>query len=194
MPYYESIRVDIQNPTASNKLCWMMLERLPIDPNRLHCIGIKPGMYLRTYGFGQDDNKEHYSEVVLLDTNEPTILAGVYQYFDNSYEAGGGGNFRYLEGDHRIYYGGNTTPSYRGSGCEDFYHSSWYFQEGLFDRMDECLVLKNDSYYRVATSRFFPLYRAPYHEDGMKFTWQVGEPSMPDPNDTYTRWITWYYQ
>ena len=194
MPYYESVRVDIQNPTASNRSIWMMLERLPMDPNRLYSAGIKPGMYLRTYGFGQDGNKTHYSEVDLLDTNEPTILAGVFQYFDNSYEAGGGGNFRYLEGDHRIYYGGNATPSYRSSGCEDFYHSSWYFQEGLFDRMDECLVLKNDTYKRVSASRFFPLHRAPYHKDGIKFTWQVGEPAMPDPCDTYTRWITWYYR
>jgi hypothetical protein len=194
MPYYESIRIDIQNPTASNHLCWMMLERLPIDPNRLYCLGLAPGMYLRTYGFGQDGNKEHYSEVVLLDTNEPTILAGVFQFFDNSAAAGGGNNFKYLEGDHRIYYNGSLTPSYQSSGCEDFYHSSWYFQEGLFDRMDECLVLKNPTNYNLAASRFFPLNRAPSAENGIKFTWQVGEPAMPDPCDTYTRWITWYYE
>ncbi|MGD9110473.1 MAG: DUF2961 domain-containing protein [Phycisphaerales bacterium] len=194
MPYYESIQVDIQNPTASNKLCWMMLERLPIDPNRLYCIGLKPGMYLKTYGFGQDGNKEHYNELVLLDTSEPTILAGVFQYIDNSTAAGGGNNFKYLEGDHRIYYGTSGTPSYRSSGAEDFYHSSWYFQEGLFDHMDECLVLKNTTDYRIAASRFFPLERAPYHEDGIKFTWQVGESAMPDPCEPYVRWITWYYQ
>ncbi|MHC4573359.1 MAG: DUF2961 domain-containing protein, partial [Planctomycetota bacterium] len=194
MPYYSSVRVDIQNTSASNGLCWMMLERLPMDPNRLYCIGLRPGMYLKTYGYGQDGNKTHYSEVVLLDTNEPTVLAGVFQFFDNSTASGGGGNFKYLEGDHRIYYGDSSTPAYRGSGCEDFYHSSWYFQEGLFDRMDECLVLKNSTNYNLAASRFFPLYRAPFSENGIKFTWQVGEPAMPDPCDTYTRWITWYYK
>lgn len=194
MPYYESIRIDVQNPTASNGLCWMMLERLPIDPNRLYSMGLKPGMYLKTYGYGQDGNKEHYSEIALLDTNEPTILAGVFQYIDNSTAAGGGNNFKYLEGDHRIYYGGNSIPAYRSSGAEDFYHSSWYFQEGLFDNMDECLVLKNETSKRIAASRFFSLEKAPYHEDGIKFTWQVGEPAMPDPCEPYVRWITWYYQ
>ncbi len=194
MPYYNSIRVDIQNTSASNGMCWMMLEKLPMDPNRLYCIGLQPGMHLKTYGYGQAGNKTSYSEVVLLDTNEPTVLAGVFQFFDNSIASGGGGNFYYLEGDHRIYYNGSGTPSYRSSGSEDFYHSSWYFQEGLFDRMDECLVLKNSTNYNVAASRFFPLCRAPYGQQGIKFTWQVGEPAMPDPDDTYTRWITWYYE
>jgi len=194
MPYYSSIKVDVQNTSASNGLCWMMLERMPIDPNRLYCMGLQPGMYLKTYGYGLDGNKTHFSEVVLLDTNEPTILAGVFQFFDNSIESGGGGNFHYLQGDLRIYYNGSGTPSYRSTSTEDFRHSSWYFQEGTFDRMDECLVLKNNTNYNIATSRFFPLYRAPYGEEGIKFTWQVGEPGMPDPNDTYTRWITWYYE
>ncbi len=194
MPYYESIRIDVQNTAASNALVWMMLERLPIDPNRLYCMGLQPGMYLKTYGYGLDGNKTHYSEVTLLDTNEPTVLAGVFQFFDNSTASGGGNNFKYLEGDHRIYYGGSGTPLYRSSGCEDFYHSSWYFQEGLFDHMDECLVLKNSTNYNLAASRFFGLHQAPFSENGIKFTWQVGEPAMPDPCDTYTRWITWYYQ
>ncbi|MFA5553526.1 MAG: DUF2961 domain-containing protein [Phycisphaerae bacterium] len=194
MPYYESIRIDVQNPTANNRQCWMMLERMPIDPNYLYNIGLVPGMYLRTYGYGLDGNKTKYSEVVLLDTNEPTILAGVFQFFDNSTTAGGGSNFKYLEGDYRIYYNGSSTASYRCSGTEDFYHSSWYFQEGLFDRMDECLVLKNSTNFNLAANRFFPLNRAPYGENGIKFTWQIGEPAMPDPGDTYTRWITWYYK
>jgi hypothetical protein len=194
MPHYSSIRVDIQNTSASNAMCWMMLEKLPMDPNRLYCMGLQPGMHLKTYGYGQDGNQTGYSEVTLLDTNEPTILAGIFQFFDNSTASGGGNNFYYLEGDHRIYYDGSGTPSYRSSGSEDFYHSSWYFQEGLFDQMDECLVLKNNTNYNLAASRFFPLYRAPYGQEGIKFTWQVGEPAMPNPGNTYTRWIAWYYQ
>ena len=120
MPYYESIRIDVQNNSPNDALVWMMLERLPIDPNRLYCMGLQPGMYLKTYGYGLDGNKTHYSEVTLLDTNEPTVLAGVFQFFDNSTASGGGNNFKYLEGDHRIYYGGSGTPLYRSSGCEDF--------------------------------------------------------------------------
>jgi hypothetical protein len=192
MPYYSSIRIDIQNPTENNKLCWMMLERLPIEPNYLYNIGLVPGMYLKTHGYGEANNYTQWSEVTLFDSNQPTILAGVFQFFDNTATSGGGGNWNYLEGDHRIYYNGSGTPAYRGSGCEDFFHSSWYFQEGLFDHMDECLVLKSN--YQVAASRFFPLYRAPYGKNGIKFTWQVGDNGLFSPGNPYLRWIVWYYQ
>jgi hypothetical protein len=194
MPYYSSVRVDIQNTSAASGLVWMMIERMPIDPNQLHSLGLSPGMYLKTAGYGQDGPKTKYSEVTLLESAEPTVLAGVFQFFDNGSEPDVGNNFRFLEGDHRIYYAGELTPAYRSSGTEDFFHSSWYFQEGLFDQMDECLVLKNDTNYTVAASRFFPLNRAPFHEQGLKFTWSVGESVMPDPGNTYTRWLVWYYQ
>jgi hypothetical protein len=194
MPYYQSIRIDIQNPTPAPHNCWMMLERLPIDPNYLYNIGLQPGMYLKTYGYGRANNYNQWEEVELLRTTEPTILAGVFQFFDNRTASGGGGNWRFLEGDHRIYYGPVHAASYRASGTEDFFHSSWYFQEGLFDRLDECLVLKNDSNFNLAASRFFPLNRAPYHEEGIRFTWTVGDPGLFSPGNTYTRWIVWYYQ
>ena len=194
MPYYSSIRIDIQNPTADNRLCWMMLERLPIDPNYLYNIGLKPGMYLKTHGYGRANNFTQWEEVELLNTTSPTILAGVFQFFDNSIASGGGGNWTFLEGDHRMYYGGVHEPSYRASGTEDFFHSSWYFQEGLFDRMDECFVLKNNINFNLAASRFFPLYRAPYHENGIRFTWSVGDEGLFSPGNTYTRWIVWYYK
>ena len=192
MPYYQSIRVDIQNTSTSQGPCWMMLERLPMDPNRIYCIGLEPGMYLKTCGYGLAANMLQDSEVTLFDSNSPTILAGLFHFFDNSSTAGGGGNWNYLEGDYRIYYAGSAVSSYRSSGTEDFYHSSWYFEEGLFEYMDECLTLKETNI--VAASRFFPLERAPACADGIKLTWQVGDPSMPDPGNTYIRWIVWYYQ
>ncbi|MCJ7692240.1 MAG: DUF2961 domain-containing protein [Sedimentisphaerales bacterium] len=194
MPYYSSVKIEIQNSSVSNGYVWSMIERSVIDSNRLSEMGLSNGMYLKTYGYGENGNKVEYSEVTLLETTSPTILAGVFQFFNNSNGSEAGYNFRYLEGDHRIYYGGETSPSYTGSGTEDFFHSSWYFQEGLFDRMDECLVLKNDSNYTLAASRFFPLYRAPFHPDGIKFTWTVGEPAVPNPGNTYSRWIVWYYE
>jgi hypothetical protein len=191
MPYYHSIRVDIQNTASSSGLCWMMLERLPMDPNRLYCIGLEPGMYLRTCGYGLGNRWSAYAQVTLLDTNCPTILAGIFHFFDNG-TAGGGANWYYLEGDYRIYYADSNTPSYQSPSTEDFYHSSWYFEEGLFDRMDESLVYKEN--YIIAACRFFPLERAPACENGIKFTWQVGENGGGNPGNTYTSWIVWYYQ
>jgi hypothetical protein len=195
MPYYSSIRIEVKNDTASSHLVWMMLERMPMTRMRLRTIGLSDGMLLRTYGYGQDGWKTKYIEVPLLNTNEPTVAAGLFQFFNNGVGSGVGHNFKYLEGDYRIFYGGSGSASYRSSGTEDFYHSSWYFQEGTFDQPgDECMVEKHDADYTCSASRFFPLWRAPYHKDGIKLTWQVGESAMPDPGNTYTRWITWYYK
>lgn len=195
MPYYSSVRMDIQNTSGSSGLCWMMLERMPVRPTRLREIGLHNRMLLRTYGYGQDGFKTKYTQVPLLDESGPTILAGLFQFFNNGVGSGAGHNFKYLEGDYRIYYGGSSSASYRSSGTEDFYHSSWYFQEGYFqDPGDECFVEKHDDEYTVSVSRFFPLSRAPYHKDGVKLTWAVGESAVPDPGNTYTRWISWYYK
>jgi len=195
MPYYSSIRIDIQNTAGSTGMCWMMLERMPITPSDLKTIGLQNRMLLRTYGYGQDGWKTKYTELPLLDTTEPTILAGLFQFWNNGTGTGVGDNFKYLEGDYRIYYGGSGSASYRSSGAEDFYHSSWYFQEGTFDRPgDEGMVEKHDTNYTCSAWRFFPLWRAPYDAAGIKLTWQVGEPAMPDPGNTYTRWISWYYK
>lgn len=192
MPYYQSIRIDIQNTADAAGRCSMMLERLPMDPNRLYCIGLEPGMYLRTYGCSPVTGMPHYSEVMLFDSNSPTVLAGIFHFFNNSSSSGGGGNWKYLDGDYRIYYGGSDVASYRSCGTEDFYNSSWYFQEGPFEHMDECLAVKQNLI--VAASRFFPLERAPACANGIKLTWQVGEEGAGNPGDTYIRWIVWYYQ
>ncbi|MFA5422695.1 MAG: DUF2961 domain-containing protein [Phycisphaerae bacterium] len=195
MPYYSSIRIDIKNETTSSHLVWMMLERMPMTRDRLASIGLQDGMLLRTFGYGQANWRTKYTEVPLLDTNEPTIIAGLFHFFNNGLGSGVGYNFKYLEGDYKIYYGGSAAASYRSSGTEDFYHSSWYFQEGNFDQPgDECMVEKHDTQYTCSASRFFPLWRAPYHKNGIKLTWRVGEPEMPDPGNTYTRWLTWHYK
>jgi hypothetical protein len=169
-----------------------MLERMPIDPNRLYSLGLKPGIYLKTYGFGHASNFAQNSEVTIFDSNLPTILAGIYQYFNNATSVGGGGNWDFLTGDFRIYYNGSATDSYQSSGCEDFYNSSYKFQEGLFEYTDQCLAMKN-TYYQLSVSRFFPLAHAPYGEEGIKLTWTVGDAGVTT-GSTYLRWIIWYYQ
>jgi len=192
MPYYNSVRIDVQNTSAGTGQCNLMLERMPIDPNRLYSLGLKPGIYLKTYGFGHASNFAQNSEVTIFDSNLPTILAGIYQYFNNATSVGGGGNWDFLTGDFRIYYNGSATDSYQSSGCEDVYNSSYKFQEGLFEYTDQCLAMKN-TYYQLSVSRFFPLAHAPYGEEGIKLTWTVGDAGVTT-GSTYLRWIIWYYQ
>jgi hypothetical protein len=194
MPYYSSIRIDVKNNSASGGDCWAMLERMSVTKAKLRAMGFRDNMLLRTYGYGLDGWKDKYTEVTLLDQSGSAILAGLFHFFKNSEQ--GGSNWYFLEGDYRIYYGGSPTASYRSSGTEDFYHSSWYFYEGAFAEDDECMQAKNATDYTIAMSRFFPLWRAPHHSNSLKLTWQVGESeSGYDPGaKTYTRWLVWYYK
>jgi hypothetical protein len=188
MPYYSSVRIDVYGGGS----CWFMMERMLITKADLKAIGITPGMYLRTYGYGQDGQKTKFSELTLLQTTTPTILAGLFQFNNNDV----GANFYYLEGNYKIYYGDSGTASYESSGTEDFCHSSWYFNEGAFAVDDECMTYKSTgSPYQCVMSRFFPLWRAPYSAGGIKFTWNVGQSGQGDPGSViYTRWIVWYYK
>jgi hypothetical protein len=188
MPYYSSIRIDVYGGSS----CWFMLERMSVTKSGLKKIGIIPGMYLKTYGYGQAGQKTRYSEVTLLETSTPTILAGHFQM--NSNDSAGPDFWSYLEGNYKIHY--PSSLYYESSGTEDFYHSSWYFNEGQFAVDDECMAYKSPgSNYKCIMSRFFPLWRAPFGITGIKFTWNVGESGHGDPgNSIYLRWITWFYK
>jgi len=195
MPYYSSCKIEFYNAELPGTChVWAMVERMP-----LYCsegqLGLGSGMYLHTNG--GDGYPAKYTEVTMLDINEPTILAGVYQYINNGHtspEHTAGNNFRYLEGDIRIYYGQGPTASYRSSGTEDFYYSSWYFSEGKFAEDDKVLATKDSTNHVVALSRFWRLSEAPYDPNGIKLTWQNGESVVGDPNEPYHRYVVWYYK
>jgi hypothetical protein len=68
-----------------------------------------------------------------------------------SYDRGLG----YLEGDEMIYVDGDTTPSLRGTGTEDFFNSGWYFSKGEFSAPYHGLILKDETRGRIAAYRFF---------------------------------------
>lgn len=194
MPYYSSCKIEFYSQKSSgNCYVWAMVERMPLDCPEVE-LGLNSGMYL--YTNGDDGYPAKYTEDTMLDTDVPTILAGVYQFIDNGYTVTGhtaGNNFCHLEGDVRIYYGGEAIPSYRSSGTEDFYYSSWYFSEGVFAEDDKVLATKDSSGYVVTLSRFWRLSEAPYDPNGIKLTWQVGEGSC-DPNEPYHRYIAWHYK
>ena len=187
MPYYSSIKIE----SYGGGMIWCMLERMPINNAKLKAMGINPGMVLNTYGYGLAGSYTKYSEVTLLQTSSPTVLVGLFHFIKNA----DGLTWNPLEGNYKIYYGGEPNASYESSGTEDFYHSSWYFAEGTFAVDDECMTHKDATYYYISMSRFFPLWRAPYHPSGLKLTWNVGQSGQGDPGSTvYTRWIAWYYK
>ncbi|MGA9119118.1 MAG: glycoside hydrolase family 172 protein [Bacteroidota bacterium] len=65
------------------------------------------------------------------------------------------GGLGYLEGDELIFVDGETVPSVRGTGTEDFFNSGWYFNRGEFSAPYHGLILKDDTLGRIAAYRFF---------------------------------------
>ena len=43
-------------------------------------------------------------------------------------------NFTYLEGDESIYVDGEESPSWHGTGTEDYFNGGWYFGSSSFSR------------------------------------------------------------
>jgi hypothetical protein len=66
------------------------------------------------------------SDIIMLDVEGAGHLVGVVENIM------GPTSRAYLEGDERIYVDDSQSPSFYGTGTEDFYNSGWYFNHGLF--------------------------------------------------------------
>jgi len=65
-------------------------------------------------------------DMVYLDTEGAGTLIGVV------YSVSGPPSRGYLEGNERILVDANQSPSYSGTGTEDFFNGGWYFDQGPF--------------------------------------------------------------
>ena len=95
----------------------------------------------------------------------------------------------YLEGDERFYVDNNRTPSFQGTGTEDFYNAGWYFLERpLFpsNAGEICHVIDNSDL--TAAYRFF-------FQDAVDFRTHIrtskehGDPNVSNEED----WTLAYY-
>lgn len=111
------------------------------------------------------------AEQTILSASGPVQLLGLWHYLSPESPPK---NFYYLEGDYRIFYDGAGAASYRASGAEDFYGSSYYFDEGVFARNDAGLVVRDSTNHRVSMYRFWPISDMP-RSNSMVMTWTNGD-------------------
>lgn len=65
---------------------------------------------------------------IFLDAQGRGVFYGVTHSMRGLIPAGNRRN--YLEGDERVYVDGALSPTWHGTGTEDFYESGWYFRDG----------------------------------------------------------------
>ena len=64
------------------------------------------------------------------------------------------GGLAFLEGDEMIFLDGESTPSIKGTGTEDYFNSGWYFNKGEYSAPYHGLILKDERRGRIAAYRF----------------------------------------
>ena len=80
----------------------------------------------------------------------------------------------YLEGDEMVYVDGETVPSIRGTGTEDYFTSGWYFNRGIYSAPLHGLIQKDDTLHsRVVAYRFHFGDQIPFR-DKLRFTIEHG--------------------
>jgi hypothetical protein len=80
----------------------------------------------------------------------------------------------YLEGDEMVYIDGETVPSIRGTGTEDYFTSGWYFNRGVYSAPLHGLIEKDDTLQsRVVAYRFHFGDQIPF-KNKIRFTIEHG--------------------
>jgi hypothetical protein len=96
----------------------------------------------------------------------------------------------YLEGNERVFVDGETTPSVRGTGTEDYFSSGWYFDTGPYSAPYHGATIKDSLSGRVSAYRW-------HIEDPIAFTrslrFTIEHGGTNDTRDVdYTSVAFWY--
>jgi hypothetical protein len=105
------------------------------------------------------------------------------------------------EGDYKLFYDGETVPSYRSSGAEDFYGSSFTYYNAsgesnvatYYTRNYGLIYLDRNGTKYQSNYRFFELFEAPHSMTSMRLMWVNGDAEVYDPGATVIESLVFYY-
>ena len=99
-----------------------------------------------------------------------------------------------MEGDYKMYFGDESTPSYRASGTEDMYDSSYYFTEGLFQDVEQGVLVKDGSNGMFSAYKMFWDSIMPRHSSRFRLSWTNGDSGFQEPGYNVTSsFVVLYY-
>lgn len=101
--------------------------------------------------------------------------------------------FAFLEGNEQIYLDGAQTPTYEGTGTEDYFNGAWYFESGVLTRAFHGVTYKQETEPpRVSAYRYLIPDCLPFNSS-LKFDLQHGSRNGA-PDVLYQAVVFWYQQ
>ncbi|WP_162993376.1 DUF2961 domain-containing protein [Asaia bogorensis] len=198
IPYRKDLQAFFHNGGKHPLKLWGWLQG-ESDPS------VRPTEELHTVSggdqYGGQITVHPYEEVTLLDVSGPGRLAGL-QFFMDRHNDRLGTNENCVEGNFRYYIDHATEPQYESSGTEDYFGSSFNFQDAPF-ASDSFGVFYNR--YAGASgpdviSDQVSAWR--WHQDDpirfahhLRVTWQCGDRGGPEipVSPAGIAWTTYYY-
>lgn len=124
MPFRDSARIDLENTGDA-----------PVSIKGL--VELAPGAFHGDFGYFHATGRTMVSEqdkpIVINDiSGERGHWVGTAVSVNRA--KGEDDNFRYLEGDERVYVDGEADPIWSGTGTEDYFNGGWYFTSDPFSR------------------------------------------------------------
>ncbi len=135
IPFRNHIKVEVENPTASNFLGymdiqWDRVKRIP-----------KTSGYLRV-SYKNGSFQFPHEDLILCDINAPGTIVAHWLQLEGDHKSCANGQ-GICEGNHEIYLDDDTEPSYESQGAEDFYGHSWGFSDVESDFY--CAIVRHES-------------------------------------------------
>lgn len=127
--------------------------------------------------------------LTLLDVKGPGLYVGSNLAADGLEKK----TFAFLEGNEQIYLDGATTPTLEGTGTEDYFNNSWYFETGQLARpFHGVIFIQPKNPPRVVAYRWMIPDCLPF-KSSLKFDLQHGSRNGA-PNVLYRGVMFWYQQ
>lgn len=101
-----------------------------------------------------------------------------------------GSHIGYLEGDELIFIDGEASPSYIGTGTEDYFSSGWYYDTGEYSAPYHGVTIKDTEGGRINTYRWHIEDPIPF-EESLRFLIEHGG-TNDMPNVEYASVAFWY--
>ncbi len=98
--------------------------------------------------------------------------------------------FAYLEGNERVFVDGDTIPTVRGTGTEDYFSSGWYFDTGTYSAPYHGVTIKDSVSGRINAYRWHIEDPIPFTRR-LRFTIEHGG-TNDTPGTDYSSVAYWY--